>query len=293
MGSTTDRLCIRLTSILDDLAEVIRGVPVQHYDPTMGGFVITVAPDHRFEEPTPAVRAKQMEVKRRYNALADLVRVLFLGAPDALLDQWKSADEDARRWIELERNYKIGTDRNANVIAMREECDAVRKAIMVLDAVGEDGVIVVPDTSSIMEQADPTAYRVIAAADRFTFVLLPTVLGELDAHKSGDSDRRRELAKKVIKRIGGWRDQARRAGSVLAEGVTVDKTITVRAEHVEPDVESSLTWLDPEVNDDRIVAAVLSIEAQHPAARVVLVTGDVNLQNKAEAAMIQVAETPT
>jgi predicted ribonuclease YlaK len=32
--------------------------------------------------------------------------------------------------------------------------------------------------------------------------------------------------------------------------------------------------------------------AEHPAARVVLVTGDVNLQNKADAALLETADTP-
>ncbi len=58
-------------------------------------------------------------------------------------------------------------------------------------------------------------------------------------------------------------------------------------------MESSLSWLDPDVNDDRVIASVLSVEAQHPAARIVLVTGDVNLQNKADAALIEAVGTPS
>lgn len=119
------------------------------------------------------------------------------------------------------------------------------------------------------------------------------MLGELDelkiAHKNPAV---REAAKRAITRIKGWRDQARRAGGTLNDGTVVDRSITVQSLHVEPDAKSSLSWLDASVPDDRIVAAVLAVAAEHPAARVVPVTGDVNLQNKADAAMVESAETP-
>lgn len=119
------------------------------------------------------------------------------------------------------------------------------------------------------------------------------MLGELDelkiAHKNPDV---RERAKRAIARIKGWRDQARRAGGTLNDGTVVDRSITIQSLHVEPDVNNSLSWLDGSVADDRIIAAVLALTAEHPAARVVLVTGDVNLQNKADAAMVEAADTP-
>jgi predicted ribonuclease YlaK len=51
-------------------------------------------------------------------------------------------------------------------------------------------------------------------------------------------------------------------------------------------------WPAGTPTDDRIIAAVLAVAAEHPAARVVLVTGDINLQNKADAAMLETADTP-
>jgi predicted ribonuclease YlaK len=95
----------------------------------------------------------------------------------------------------------------------------------------------------------------------------------------------REKAKKVITRIKGWRAQG-----PLLDGVLVDKTIIVRALHNEPKVADSLSWLDADNADDRIVASVLHIQATSPSAHVILVTGDINLQNKADAAMIETVE---
>ncbi|UUZ65949.1 PIN domain-containing protein [Polaromonas sp. P1-6] len=66
--------------------------------------------------------------------------------------------------------------------------------------------------------------------------------------------------------------------------------MTVRALHNEPKVADSLSWLDADNADDRIIASVLHIQATSPSAHVILVTGDINLQNKADAAMIETAE---
>ena len=117
-------------------------------------------------------------------------------------------------------------------------------------------------------------------------MLLPTVLGELDKlkilHRNPDV---RDKAKKIIRRIKGWRKQ----GS-LVEGVKVDKTITVMVEFKEPDMANTLSWLDSENSDDRIIASVLSIQASFPTSKIMLATGDINLQNKADSAMIEIVE---
>jgi len=107
-------------------------------------------------------------------------------------------------------------------------------------------------------------------------------LGELDElkmlHRNPEV---REKAQKVITRIKGWRAQG-----PLLEGVLVDKTIQVRAIHDEPNVANSLSWLDPSNKDDRIIATTLHIQSRAPSARIVLVTGDINLQNKSDAASV-------
>ena len=60
----------------------------------------------------------------------------------------------------------------------------------------------------------------------------------------------------------------------------------------EPDLKNTLSWLDPSNNDDRIIASVLALQADSPSAQVILVSGDINLLNKADVAMIETAELP-
>jgi predicted ribonuclease YlaK len=74
--------------------------------------------------------------------------------------------------------------------------------------------------------------------------------------------------------------------------VKVDKSMTIKALAREPDMQQTLSWLDANVPDDRIIASILSLQAERPGARIVLVTGDVNLQNKSNAALVETAEAP-
>ena len=66
--------------------------------------------------------------------------------------------------------------------------------------------------------------------------------------------------------------------------------MTLRAEHREVRCADILNWLDPDVPDDRILASALDLQARRPAATVVLMTRDLNLQTKAAAVAMPFAE---
>lgn len=51
-----------------------------------------------------------------------------------------------------------------------------------------------------------------------------------------------------------------------------------------------LDWLDPHVPDDRVIGATLDLLARHPLKTVVLVSRDINLQNKAAAVGLPIAD---
>jgi len=215
-----------------------------------------------------------------------LISVLIKGAPPSLARQLKDSDKHFMTWLELGSNWSLSTDKKANEQKIREAAAKLHAVVSVLSAGPREQLILVPDTNSLLGSADPTAYRSISAQKSFEFLLLPTVLSELDELKILHRNQEvRDKAKKIITRIKGWRAQG-----PLLDGVLVDKTITVRALHNEPKVADSLSWLDADNADDRIIASVLDIQANSPSAHVILVTGDINLQNKADAAMIESAE---
>lgn len=78
----------------------------------------------------------------------------------------------------------------------------------------------------------------------------------------------REGAKRAITRIRGWREQARRAGDALNDGTVVDGSISVQSLHIEPDMKSSLSWLDPSVADVTALSVHRGTVARpHPPTR--------------------------
>lgn len=135
----------------------------------------------------------------------------------------------------------------------------------------------------------PSCYRGIINTGVFRFVIVPTVLAELDGLKRNRAAQSvGEKAEKAIRFIKGMRQH----GSVVS-GVTVAKTIIVQMIATEPRMSELPSWLDSENQDDRIVGSVLELQCATPSTVVVLVTDDMNLQNKAEMAFIPWAEPPT
>ncbi len=286
--SSAIRMRERLSAVVDHLAALVADVPVKHHARNEDSFIVFVAPDYYWESPTSEQRARQLGLKRDYEPLFELVRIMLRQAPDDLISQFEDADSGLRKWLDLEgSNWSLSPSPDKNAQSVREAGSELDKILEVLEHTGDNRVHVVPDTNSLLATADPADYRAIAG-NGFMFVLLPTVLGELDSLKvEHRNESVRDKAKAVIRRVRGWRDQ----GS-LNGGVTVDKTITVQALHMEPDMTSTLSWLDPSIKDDRILASVLELQAINPAARVVLVTDDINLQNKADAALVESKVSP-
>lgn len=284
-ASSVSRLRIRLNAIVNDLAKLIVNVPVHYNEKHGAGFVI-IMPDYSWGELTTEQRAIQTQLKRSYEPIAEILKLFLSQAPKDLIRQLDTADKQFRTWLELHSNWSISDIPTKNEAALRNDSAEFGKILAILEATGNNEILVVPDTNSLLECPDPTKYRSVVNSDSITFMLLPTVLSELDKlkidHRNEDV---RNKAKSAITRIKGWREQ----GS-LYSGVVVDKTIKVRANHSEPSMKKSLSWLDENVNDDRIIASILALQAEAPASRVVLITDDINLQNKCDAALIETTE---
>lgn len=290
------RLRALLQGVVDDFAPVMRTVRLHPFE-RVSGLLAVGFPDWYFTQKaiTDDQRGSQIRLLRRYERFEEVMRVLTQNVPKAVADAWTKANKDLRVWLELDgRNYRLTGNPEENERRFREGAAKVEKVVSVLAASGETGVFVVPDTNSMVWQPDPAKYGQIAGCDAFTFVVLPTVLGELDDLKTNErkNESVRAKARAAVSRIAGWMNQATRHGETLSDGVTVNKSITIIAPHAEPNMRATLSWLDAAVPDDRLVASVLALEAEHPGARVVLVTGDINLRNKAGAALIETADVP-
>ena len=280
----TEKIRFNLNQITEKLSNLVNEIQIKRMREIPG--IAIVGPDHYFDKLSPEQENIQLKLKRKYETIAELLSLLFRNAPDGVAQKLDEGDKLFRSWLELEPSWSLSSNKASNEEKIRKASKAIENLIDILEVDKNGHVIIIPDTNSLLNTAEPRKYEAVSELNKFTFLLLPTVLGELDnlkiLHRNPDV---REKAKKIIKRIKGWRKQG-----ALTEGVIVDRTITVMAEFKEPDMANTLSWLDSENSDDRIIASVLSIQASFPSSRIILATGDINLQNKADSAMIEIGE---
>ena len=289
MSSTPTAKALResLGNMNNELAKIIFEIPVKKYGTRyIGHLTVGGLPDYDWETPTAEQNNTLLSIKREFEEWIELVHSIFRGSPNNVTRNIERTEERYRMWMELESNFSITLDPDSNKAKFLQDASEFLPLLDILDASTDAGAIVVPDTNSIIDHPDPKDYKSVAGSDTFTFLLLPTVLGELDKiknlHRNSDF---RDKAKQIVSRIKGWRKQG-----PFRDGVTVERTITVKAISNEPDMRNTLSWLDPEIADDRIIASILEIQAKYPGEKVIFVTGDINLMNKADTARIHIAE---
>ena len=147
----------------------------------------------------------------------------------------------------------------------------------------ENGMyILVPDTNALLINPDIEKWK-FENISKFEILIIPTVSSELDKLKINHRNQSvRNKSKKIIRKFSEYRRRGK-----LTKGVTIVKNkINLRAFAIEPDFSNTLSWLDARNNDDRIIASFIEIMRLNPYSKVVLLTNDFNLQNKAEFAKI-------
>jgi rRNA-processing protein FCF1 len=198
----------------------------------------------------------------------------------------KNIKQSDKEIINLIEQNRAPSSTDAGKILFRNKTKVFRDYLNLLKEDTKRNLII-PDTNSIIQYPEPINYTSISQNKEFQFIILPTVLSELDNHKNTHrNDEFRKKVNSVIKRLKGYRKQ----GDVL-NGVTVNKTIIVKMIATEPNFNKTLDWLDSENNDDRIIANALELQIKHPSDNVVLVTSDINLQNKAQMANLTVFDS--
>lgn len=200
------------------------------------------------------------------------------------LDAWTNTLRDI---IEQRLVWQPTTDKvyeEAKTVMMK-----ILESISYLYDPVEGAVILIPDTNALIFSPAFHDWS-FDGIEKFEILLISTVLEELDRLKIEHRNPEvRDKAKRVIAQIKEYR----RRGS-LNEGVTVVKErVRLRSRATEPRVVETLPWLDPNSQDDRILASVIETMRTHVRSAVILVTSDINLQNKAELARIPFLEPPS
>lgn len=287
-----ERLRAELSSIKERFDELLDHSSIRYVNPNTAdsSMVFLGAADWGWAPSDAAVAGLQTSLIGRYSGWFDRFKLLFPHPTPEIEARLQAVDDFVRRWITRPDDWDHTIPRTieeAKALAEREML-AFEKLLDVAAQAGTDAVALVPDTNALIRNPDLASYWRAASVTAFRVHLLPTVLQELDDLKDrGRTQELRSQAQAVVRRLKGLRDK----GS-LAAGVKLTRNITVQAEAREADVAAVLDWLDSAVPDDRILAAALRLQSDHPAGCVVLVTSDLNLQNKADAAGLPYVETP-
>jgi len=137
-----------------------------------------------------------------------------------------------------------------------------------------DGLPGAVDTNALLQ--DPALEDWVLGDEPATIVVPQQVVAELDSKKVDGNERIARKAESLIRR---FREYGRR-GDTLS-GVKLSNNRLFRELPLTPDMSAMPESLDPAHPDDRILATAVALSARHISSRVVLVTRDRNLQNKA------------
>jgi len=177
-----------------------------------GSRIISTAGDYEYIELEEEGRQIQAQLLEKYRHFFALLSVMLKNQPKDTLNILSEEDSEIMRIIEQNVTWCKNTQE-----ALHEAVQALQTELELLNRLYDpsDGeAILVPDTNALLYNPDLESWAFPDSA-KFTIVLLPTVLSELDSlkmnHRNEDV---REKAKKLIRKIKDYR----RRGS-LASGV--------------------------------------------------------------------------
>lgn len=286
MPSVVDQLVFDANAILKDIETML----TQHselkrfqYD---SGPLILLGGDYFWTLLRPEGTKLQSKIRMSYTDWLLKARLLLAQHPHHLDDLDRAADS-VMRVIDQQ-----GSVYHATVDKVYQDVDEqIRLQVEILrntyDA-SAGSVILAPDTNALLTNPGLEDWT-FESINSFEVVLLPTVLGELDELKiTHRVPEVRDKANGLIRRLKGYRNRGR-----LIDGVPLRKGVsTLRTTAREPDFSRTLNWLNPQNKDDRILASFLEVMVKHPHSAVMLVTTDINMQNKAESIGIHYIEPP-
>lgn len=223
----------------------------------------------------------QIQLIEYFKRLDEKLKQIEYKMPIEKFKEINLAKNRVHNWINKKGDppgLSVGTSK----ISFNEELERIKEFINQLRSESHE-IVIIPDTNAIIRYPDPKDYFKVSNNEKFTFLILPTVLSELDNHKNfhKNPDFQKKVTS-VIKRLKGYLKQ----GDVKT-GVTIEKErITIKMVETEPKFENLPEWLDKENKDDRIIASVLTCQTNYLNSIIYLVTGDINMINKASLAGI-------
>lgn len=280
-----------IVSLLDNLLEISE----IDYDPhkverlsrSTGMAILTFVPDSSWKPLDDEGRRRQRTVLDRWNHWLEKTRFLFSEDAEKSREDLEKAAEIVSKWLDRSGpDFSIPKNLSDAPLVFREH---VQPLFDLFSPFLSDGtLVVVPDTNIILRNQDLPSWSEVLGTDEFVVLLVPGVLNELDEHKINHRvPEVRDKARTFTNRLKGWRNQG-----TLSDGVRVQGKVYVRVAAREPTFRRTLSWLDPQVIDDRIIASVMEWQRSNPTSAIQLLSGDSIMLTKADEAGIPTGDVP-
>lgn len=279
---------VELTDRLHEVSEIEHDPhKVERMSRKTGMAIMMILPDSTWCQLDDEGRRRQREVLDRWDRWLPQMQLLFLGDARDTRAQLDEAAEKVSRWLHRSgRDFSVPKDIEAAGQVFRKHVEPLFKLLAPFEVEGP--VVMVPDTNVLLRNQELPTWTDAVGTKKFTVLLVPGVLAEIDEQKINHRNEPvREKARSFSNRLKGWRNQ----GS-LARGVRVQGEVFVRVVAREPDFDNTLSWLDPGVTDDRIIASVLEFQRNNPTMDVRLLSGDSIMLTKADEAELVTGDVP-
>jgi len=243
----------------------------------------------RWVQLPPDLEREQNQILKDFEELhADFIR-LFSNATRDEDNQLKQLYLEMDSWIKYRSGFRVMPDSTKNAIELfGATCDKFINFIDQVAPASDTSLIFVIDTSAIIDCPDVSQMSRLINAVKATFIFPSTTISELDDLKTGKRDENfRRRLKTAINNLS----EMMRMGNIL-EGIELPNGIIVKMLATEPNFSNLPKWLDPSINDDRIVASAIELQRSNPKSSIAILANDLNMQNKGGLAGIPVMKVP-
>jgi len=284
--SYTTRLREQLNCIQSQFMSLLDSSVIKEFHNAPDSQLIFIGPGYYWGELNDEQKRLQMQLLKDYKSWLDHFVLLFNESPKSIRNEIQETNKFVSSWIERDSSWGIPASVTKAKDILKDKLEVFYKLFGWLDGAGPHELVLIPDTNIFIADTDVSRFAKTVGQDKYTVVIVPTVLEELDKLKM--QNRTPDFLKKVERAIR-WIKGLRQQGN-LTTGVTVNKSITLKAMAKEPDFRHTLSWLDYNIKDDRIIATSMELQRLYPTSIVTIVTTDINLQNKADFANLPYLE---
>jgi len=253
----------------------------------MGHRILNMSGDHEWSQLDLEGQRLQSKLLEDYRRLFETLSVLLLNQPSDALDALQQANKTITALIDQNSATYLSTSQEAYGVGEKTYRSLLTLIARLYDTELTQ-IILVPDTNALLYNHQLDKWR-FEFKHSFVLFFVPAVVSEIDFQKI--NHRNESVREKAISLTKQYKEYRSRGD--IFEGVSIVKGHSmIAAAALEPDMNRSLPWLKSDNSDDKLLASSIEIMRQNPRKPVLLVTRDINLQNKCDYAKIPYIEPP-